>query len=43
MVKVPYDSVKDEIREILYRQEMEEQYQAWVKSLREQAYIKILL
>jgi peptidyl-prolyl cis-trans isomerase SurA len=41
--KVPYESVKEEIRETLYRQEMEEQYQAWVKGLREQAYIKTLL
>ena len=43
IVKVPYESVKDEIREILYRQEMEKQYQAWVESLRGQAYIKIML
>ena len=43
IVKVPYESVKDEIREILYRQEMEKQYRAWVESLRGQAYIKIML
>ncbi|MEK6197846.1 MAG: SurA N-terminal domain-containing protein [Desulfobacterales bacterium] len=43
VVKAPYESVKDEIREILYRQEMEEKYKAWVENLREQAYIKILL
>jgi len=42
-VKAPYESVKDEIREILYRQEMEKDYKAWVENLREQAYIKILL
>jgi len=43
VVKAPYESVKDEIREILYRQEMEKYYKAWVENLREQAYIKILL
>ncbi|KPJ99786.1 MAG: hypothetical protein AMJ60_03735, partial [Desulfobacterales bacterium SG8_35] len=43
VVKAPYESVREEIRDILYRQEMEEQYKTWVKSLREEAYIKILL
>lgn len=43
LVKAPYESVKDEIRDILYRQEMEEQYKAWVESIRAQAYIQILL
>lgn len=43
VVKAPYESVRDEIRDILYRQEMEKQYRNWVKSLREEAYIKILL
>jgi len=43
VVKAPYESVKDEIRDILYRQEMEKNYKAWVENLREQAYIKILL
>jgi len=43
VVKAPYGSVREEIRDILYRQEMEEQYKTWVKSLREEAYIKILL
>lgn len=41
--KAPYESVKDEIRDILYREEMEQQYNNWIKSLREEAYIKILL
>ena len=41
--KVPFESVKDEIREILYSREMEEQYNVWVESLREKAYVKILL
>ena len=43
VVKAPYESVREEIRDILYRQEMEKQYKTWVKSLREEAYIKILL
>jgi peptidyl-prolyl cis-trans isomerase SurA len=43
VVKAPYESVRDEIRDILYRREMEEQYKNWVKSLRDEAYIKILL
>ncbi len=43
VVKAPYEAVREEIRDILYRQEMEEQYKSWVKSLREEAYIKILL
>ncbi len=43
VIKAPYESVREEIRDILYRQEMEEQYKTWVKSLREEAYIKILL
>jgi peptidyl-prolyl cis-trans isomerase SurA len=43
VVKAPYETVREEIRDILYQQEMEEQYKIWVKSLREKAYIKILL
>ena len=43
VIKVPFESVKDEIREILYNREMEEQYHAFVESLREKAYVKILL
>ncbi len=42
VVKAPYESVREEIREILYRQEMDEQYKTWVKGLREEAYINIL-
>ena len=30
VIKVPFESVKDEIREILYNREMEEQYKAFV-------------
>jgi len=41
ITKVPYESVKDEIREILYRQEMQKLYKNWIKDLRAQSYIKI--
>jgi len=43
VVKAPYESVREEIRDILYQQEIEKQYNIWVKSLREEAYIQILL
>ncbi|MEN8231380.1 MAG: SurA N-terminal domain-containing protein [Thermodesulfobacteriota bacterium] len=43
VVKAPYESVKDEIRDLVYRQEMEKQYQVWLEDLRGKAYIKILL
>ncbi|XOF32191.1 MAG: peptidylprolyl isomerase [Candidatus Electrothrix sp. YB6] len=40
--KVPYDDVKQEIRDTLYKQEAEKRYKAWVKKIRSEAYIKIL-
>lgn len=43
VVKAPYESVREEIRDILYRAKMEDQYKKWVKSLRDEAYVKILL
>ncbi|MBW2467422.1 MAG: SurA N-terminal domain-containing protein [Deltaproteobacteria bacterium] len=43
ILKAPYESVKDDIRDILFRREMENQYKAWVEGLRKQAYVKILL
>jgi peptidyl-prolyl cis-trans isomerase SurA len=42
ITKVPYDEVKEEIRNTLYQQEMEKRYDTWMKELRNQAYIKIL-
>jgi peptidyl-prolyl cis-trans isomerase SurA len=42
VTKVPYESVKDEIRNTLYKQEMEKRYDSWVQEIRNQAYIKIL-
>ena len=42
ITKVPYESVKEEIRNTLYQQEMEKRYDSWLKEIRSQAYIKIL-
>lgn len=39
----PYEAVKDEIREKLYRQALEAQFDKWVTNLRNDAYIKIML
>ncbi len=41
ITKVPYEDVKDEIREILYRQEMQKLYKNWMKELRAQSYIRV--
>ncbi|MBE0584695.1 MAG: peptidylprolyl isomerase, partial [Desulfofustis sp.] len=38
--KAPYETVKEEIRERLFRDAMETEYQAWLKRLREAAYIR---
>ncbi len=40
--KVPYDAVKEEIRDLLYDQQFQEEYSQWMHELRQQAYIKIL-
>ncbi len=42
ITKIPYDSVKEEIRANLYQQEMEKRYNSWLEDIRRQAYIKIL-
>ena len=41
VTKVPYESVKEEIREILYRQEMQKLYKNWLDELRAQSYIRV--
>jgi peptidyl-prolyl cis-trans isomerase SurA len=41
ITKVPYESVKEEIRDILYQQEMKTLYQNWIKELRGQSYIRV--
>jgi peptidyl-prolyl cis-trans isomerase SurA len=40
--KPPFESVKEEIHDLLQKQEMEARYQTWIEEIRRQAYIKIL-
>jgi peptidyl-prolyl cis-trans isomerase SurA len=40
--KESYESVKEQIRDKLYQQAMEQRFKEWLKSIREKAYIKIL-
>lgn len=42
ITKVPYESVKEEIYDTLYQQEMEGRFDEWLKTKKSQAYIKIL-
>lgn len=42
LTKVPYESVKEEIRELLYERKMQERYSKWIQEIRDQSYIKIL-
>jgi peptidyl-prolyl cis-trans isomerase SurA len=42
IVLAPYESVREDIRNSLYEEEMKDQYDLWVKNIREQAYINIL-
>lgn len=42
ITKVPYESVKDDIYETLYQQEMEGRYEKWLQEMKSKAYIKIL-
>ena len=39
----PYEEAAPEIRRILTQQEMEKEFSVWVKTLRENAHIKIML
>jgi len=41
ITKVPYESVKEEIRDILHQQELKTLYQDWLKELRGQSYIRV--
>ena len=41
--QMPYETAKEDIKDLLYQQEVEEHYQEWVTELRNQAYIKKLL
>ncbi len=40
--KTPYEIVKQEIRDTLYKQEAEQLYKTWLEKIRKEAYIKIL-
>jgi len=42
ITKIPYESVKEDIYETLYQQEMEARFAEWLKQKKSQAYIKIL-
>ncbi len=42
ITKVPYESVKESIREALYQEKMQQRYESWLKEIRANAYIKIL-
>ena len=42
ITKMPYESVKEEIRDTLYQQEMQKRYKSWLEEIRSQAYVKIL-
>lgn len=41
--QAPFDSVKEEMQQLLYHQEMEKGFEKWVRELREKAYIKEML
>lgn len=41
-VKAPYESVRQEIHELLHQQEMEARYKTWIEEIRSGAYIKML-
>jgi peptidyl-prolyl cis-trans isomerase SurA len=42
VMQAPYDSVKEEIRERLFREIMQQDVDSWVKDMRDRAYIRIL-
>lgn len=43
VIKAPYETVREEIRDVLYQQKLEAQYKKWVNGLRDGAYIRTLL
>jgi peptidyl-prolyl cis-trans isomerase SurA len=42
ITKVPYESVKNDIYDILYQQEMEARFEDWLENVKSDSYIKIL-
>lgn len=43
VMQTPYESVKEEIRERIFRETMKNEYEDWITSLREKAYIRVML
>jgi peptidyl-prolyl cis-trans isomerase SurA len=43
VMQAPYDTVKEEIRDTLFRKAMEEEYKAWIEELKKNYYIKKML
>ena len=43
VTQAPYSEVKEDIREILYNQELEKEFDNWIKGIRDKAYIKTSL
>jgi len=42
IIQAPYDTVKDEIREILFQEAMQSEFKDWIKGIKERAYIRKL-
>ncbi len=42
VTQVPYESVKEDIRKMLFNKELQQEYDKWIKNLRDSAYIEIL-
>lgn len=42
LTKIPYDIVREDIRDKLYDQQFQQEYAKWMRELKKQAYIKIL-
>jgi peptidyl-prolyl cis-trans isomerase SurA len=42
VVQAPYDSVKEEIKKTLYEEKLKAEFEAWVKKIKDSAYIKKL-
>lgn len=40
VVQAPYESVKEEIKKTLYEEKLKEEYEAWIKKIKESSYIK---
>lgn len=43
VMQAPYESVKEEIRERLYREALQQEFENWIKDIRQRAYIKVSL